>query len=194
MLADEQLGATPAADALRGRLREAGVRGLPPGARGSTRAHPAGLTGAEQKVLALLAHGLRNAEIAARIHRSVRTVDHHVAAVISKLGVDSRQAAMLRSAREGWLAAPGQVPGEPGAAAPSAVPAGNGFSEHRSNPPGSSRGSTAKVRMHGRCPNDVFHPAPALFAAQAGDPACTGAGSMACVFQRPPAQPGPTRP
>ena len=102
----ERLGATPAADALRRRLREAGVRGVARGARGSTRAHPAELTVAEQKVLALLAQGLRNAEIAARIHRSVRTVDHHVAAVMAKLGVDSRQAAVLRAAREGWLAAP----------------------------------------------------------------------------------------
>jgi DNA-binding NarL/FixJ family response regulator len=80
------------------------VRGLERGARASTREHPAGLTRAESEVLALMAQGLRNAEIAARIHRSVRTVDHHVAAVLSKLGVDSRQAAVQRARREGWLA------------------------------------------------------------------------------------------
>ena len=89
------------------------MRGVARGARGSTRAHPAELTVAEQKVLALLAQGLRNAEIAARIHRSVRTVDHHVAAVMAKLGVDSRQAAVLRAAREGWLAAPAGPEGAP---------------------------------------------------------------------------------
>jgi len=112
----ERLGAIPAADALRRRLREAGVRGVARGARGATRAHPAGLTVAEQHVLRLLADGLRNAEIAARIHRSVRTVDHHVAGVLAKLAVDSRQAAVQRATREGWLAAPtvadgGSAPG-----------------------------------------------------------------------------------
>jgi DNA-binding CsgD family transcriptional regulator/tetratricopeptide (TPR) repeat protein len=100
----ERLGARPAAEDLRRRLRAAGVRGLERGARASTREHPAGLTRAESEVLALMAQGLRNAEIAARIHRSVRTVDHHVAAVLSKLGVDSRQAAVQRARREGWLA------------------------------------------------------------------------------------------
>ena len=60
------------------------------------------------KVLRLMADGLRNAEIAARVHRSVRTVDHHVAAVLAKLGVDSRQAAVRRAEREGWLAPAGQ--------------------------------------------------------------------------------------
>ena len=38
-----------------------------------------------------MAQGLRNADIAERLHRSVRTVDHHVAAVLAKLGVDSRR-------------------------------------------------------------------------------------------------------
>ncbi len=102
----DRLGAAPAADALRRRLREAGVRGLERGARASTREHPAGLTRAEGEVLALLADGLRNAEIAARLHRSVRTVDHHVAAVLAKLGVDSRSAAVDRARREGWLPVP----------------------------------------------------------------------------------------
>jgi len=99
----EQLGAAPADEALRRRLRDAGERGIARGARASTQGHPAGLTRAEQQVLALLAQGLRNAEIAARIHRSVRTVDHHVAAVLAKLGVDSRQAAVQQARREGWV-------------------------------------------------------------------------------------------
>jgi DNA-binding NarL/FixJ family response regulator len=60
------------------------------------------------KVLRLMGEGLRNAEIAARVHRSVRTVDHHVAAVLAKLGVDSRQEAVRRAEREGWLAPAGQ--------------------------------------------------------------------------------------
>ena len=99
------LGARPAAEALRRRLRDAGVRGVQRGARASTRAHPCGLTSAEMTVLTLMAQDLRNADIAARLHRSVRTVDHHVAAVLAKLAVDSRLDAVRRAEREGWLAA-----------------------------------------------------------------------------------------
>ena len=47
----EQLGARPAADALRRRLHEAGVRGLARGARASTREHAYGLTTRELQVL-----------------------------------------------------------------------------------------------------------------------------------------------
>lgn len=104
----DRLGAAPAAEALRRKLRDAGVRGVARGARESTRAHPCALTAAEMKVLQLMAEGLRNAEIAARVHRSVRTVDHHVAAVLAKLGVASRREAVRRAEREGWLAPAGQ--------------------------------------------------------------------------------------
>ena len=50
-------------------------------------------------MLRLLAEGLTNAEIADRLVVSVRTVDSHVAAVLTKLGVQSRQDA-VRAARE----------------------------------------------------------------------------------------------
>ena len=58
-------------------------------------------------VLTPMAQDLRNADIAARLHRSVRTVDHHVAAVLAKLGVESRLAAVQRAQRESWLATGG---------------------------------------------------------------------------------------
>jgi DNA-binding CsgD family transcriptional regulator/energy-coupling factor transporter ATP-binding protein EcfA2 len=99
----DRLGAPAAAEALRRRLREAGVRGVARGARASTREHPIALTRAERHVLALMVQGLRNAEIAARLHRSVRTVDHHVAAVLAKGGCSSRLEAVRRAEREGWL-------------------------------------------------------------------------------------------
>ncbi len=100
------LGAAPAAEALRRQLREAGVRGVARGARAATRSHPLGLTAAEGQVLRLLAAGLRNAEIATRLHRSVRTVDHHVASVLAKLGAESRQAAVKCAEDAGWWGAP----------------------------------------------------------------------------------------
>jgi DNA-binding CsgD family transcriptional regulator/tetratricopeptide (TPR) repeat protein len=86
----ESLGAIADAERLRRRLRANGARGVPRGPRASTRANPRQLTAREQEVLRLLADGLRNSEIAERLCRSVRTVDHHVAAVLGKLGVTSR--------------------------------------------------------------------------------------------------------
>jgi DNA-binding NarL/FixJ family response regulator len=44
-------------------------------------------------VLHLLGEGLTNAEIAARLVLSIRTVDHHVSAILTKLGVASRREA-----------------------------------------------------------------------------------------------------
>jgi len=103
----ERLGARPAAETLREQLGRAGVRGLARGPRSATREHPVGLTSRELQVLRLLCCGLANAEIARRLCRSVRTVDHHVAAVLAKLEVDSRLEAVRRAEREGWLAGGG---------------------------------------------------------------------------------------
>ena len=56
-----------------------------------------------------MAEDLRDADIAARLHRSVRTVHHHVASVLAKLEVGTRLEAVRRAEREGWLpAAPPQ--------------------------------------------------------------------------------------
>jgi DNA-binding CsgD family transcriptional regulator/tetratricopeptide (TPR) repeat protein len=103
LAAFEALGAKPAATALRMKMREAGVRGLPRGARVSTQGNPHGLTEREREILALLAAGMRNSEIAAKISRSVRTVDHHVDAVLKKLGARTRTEAVATASREGLL-------------------------------------------------------------------------------------------
>jgi len=74
---------------LRSTLRERGLP-VPRGPRAATAADPTGLTGRQREVLALLAEGLSNAGIAARLTLSAKTVDHHVSAVLAKLGVASR--------------------------------------------------------------------------------------------------------
>ena len=88
----EGLRAEPAAALVRERLRAMGAP-VPRGPRAVTRANPAGLTPRQLAVLALLREGMTNAEIADRLVLSVRTVDHHVAAVLDKLGVRSRREA-----------------------------------------------------------------------------------------------------
>jgi DNA-binding CsgD family transcriptional regulator len=92
----DELGAAPAARLARQRLRDLGVRSIPRGPQPATRQHPAGLTGRQAEVLELLTDGLTNAEIADRLVLSVRTVDHHVAAILQKLGVSSRREAADR--------------------------------------------------------------------------------------------------
>jgi DNA-binding CsgD family transcriptional regulator/tetratricopeptide (TPR) repeat protein len=97
----ERLGARPLAAAVARKLRELGVRGLARGPRPVTRANPANLTARETEVLALVTEGLRNADIARRLFVSPKTVDHHVSAILAKLGVRTRGEAARAAARLG---------------------------------------------------------------------------------------------
>jgi DNA-binding CsgD family transcriptional regulator len=90
----DRLGAGPLTAIVRKRLRERGVRGVPRGPNEATRANPAGLTPRELEVLQLLVQGCTNAQLARRLHRSPKTVDHHVSALLSKLGARSRAEAV----------------------------------------------------------------------------------------------------
>ena len=90
----ERLGATPAADNLRLKLRETGVRGVPRGPRSTTKENPAGLTARQMEVLSLLSEGGSNAEIAERLFISAKTVDHHVSAILAKLDARTRAEAV----------------------------------------------------------------------------------------------------
>ena len=89
----DRLGALPAARIMRDRMRERGVRRVPAGATRATRADPRGLTVREREVLDRLVEGRSNKEIAAELVLSAKTVDHHVSAVLGKLGVHSRREA-----------------------------------------------------------------------------------------------------
>jgi DNA-binding CsgD family transcriptional regulator/tetratricopeptide (TPR) repeat protein len=98
------LGASSAADRARRALRELGARGVPVGSRSSTRANPAGLTARQVEVLAYVAEGLSNDQIADRLVISTRTVDHHVSAVLAKLGAATRGQAAVEARRRGIVA------------------------------------------------------------------------------------------
>ena len=76
---------------------------LPRGPRTTTRANPAELTTRELDVLRLVSAGKRNAEIAEELVVSRRTVDHHVSAILRKLGVRSRAEATLAARERGLL-------------------------------------------------------------------------------------------
>jgi DNA-binding CsgD family transcriptional regulator len=94
-----ELGARQAAAVVARRLRALGELGVPRGPRPATAANPAGLTRRETEVLRLLAAGLSNTEIAARLVVSGRTVDNHVSAILRKLGVRTRAEAGRQAER-----------------------------------------------------------------------------------------------
>ena len=98
-----ELGASAAARLTRQKLRALGVRSIPVGPRSATRGDPLGLTRREREVLEEICAGQSNAAIAAKLFISARTVDHHVSAVLAKLGAPSRNAAAAQAARLGLL-------------------------------------------------------------------------------------------
>jgi ATP/maltotriose-dependent transcriptional regulator MalT len=90
-----RLGAGPLEDRVGRRMRELGMP-VPRRPLESTLANPAKLTARQAEVLALLAEGLSNAELAERLFVSPRTAEHHVEAILTKLGVSSRREAAQR--------------------------------------------------------------------------------------------------
>lgn len=83
----EHLGARPDADRARELLGDA--------------AHA--LSPRETEVLRLIVAGQTNAEIAAKLHLSERTVHRHVSNILTKLGLPSRTAAAIHAVRSGLV-------------------------------------------------------------------------------------------
>src|SRR5262249_11720192 len=84
-------------DAVHAVLRAAGRRAP------ARRTYPAGLTGREVEVLALLARGRSNKEIADRLVVSPKTVSNHIEHIYTKIDVSSRAAATLYATKHGLV-------------------------------------------------------------------------------------------
>ena len=97
----DRLGAGPAGRWLRTRLRREGLGPVPRGPRPGTRESPLGLTSRQTEVLGLMMEGLDNAEIAERLFISKKTTEHHVSAILARLGVTTRAAAIARAGAMG---------------------------------------------------------------------------------------------
>ena len=103
----EELEAKPAAGIARRWAKVLGFDALMPKVRrgpySASRGHPLGLTQREIEVLDLIAQGYGNQEIARRLFRSPRTVEHHVSSLLAKLNASGRMDAVLRLRSEPWL-------------------------------------------------------------------------------------------
>jgi DNA-binding CsgD family transcriptional regulator len=92
-----ELGASAAVRLARQRMRALGFRSIPAGPQSPAREHPFGLTRREQEVLELICERQTNAQIAGRLFITAKTVDHHVSAVLAKLGASTRAEAAARA-------------------------------------------------------------------------------------------------
>ncbi|HEX3273010.1 MAG TPA: AAA family ATPase [Ktedonobacterales bacterium] len=99
----ERLGAAPAVEIARQRLRAIGAHGLPRGPRPATQANPYGLTPRQLEILLLLAEGLHNTEIAERLSTTPKTVEHHITAILAKLNARSRVEAVRLAYESGLI-------------------------------------------------------------------------------------------
>jgi DNA-binding CsgD family transcriptional regulator len=92
------------------RLRAHGIRRGAHGLRRRPKSGWAALTDTERKVAALLAEGLSNPDIAARMFTSRRTVQYHVSNILAKLGLSSRVELATLVTRRGRLTAKPHLP------------------------------------------------------------------------------------
>ncbi|MFF2495579.1 AAA family ATPase [Agromyces sp. NPDC058064] len=97
----EEMGLDATAARARAALADRGVHGLPALRRASTKANPSGLTNRQLDVARLVAKGMTNAELATHLFISPKTADHHVSAILAKLGLSSRREIARRAAEFG---------------------------------------------------------------------------------------------
>jgi DNA-binding CsgD family transcriptional regulator/tetratricopeptide (TPR) repeat protein len=95
----ESIGARPIIEKLKGQMRAEGIR-LPRGPRPATRENPFGLTARELEVLGCIVNGQSNNAIAKGLSLSTRTVEHHIASILQKIRVGSRNEAVALAMKE----------------------------------------------------------------------------------------------
>jgi len=97
-----EAGATAEVNRIEARMRELGARpraGRPKGPR-----RPEGsLSAREEEVVALVAAGSSNAEVAARLFLSERTVQDHISNAQRRLGLNGRAALAAWAAKQGLV-------------------------------------------------------------------------------------------
>ena len=74
-----------------------GGRGRKRGPYRGARTHPLGLTRREVDILKMIVAGASNRDIAARLNRSLRTIEHHVSNILGKMSMESRVQAALHA-------------------------------------------------------------------------------------------------
>lgn len=99
------LGASATVRLTRQKMRRLGIQSIPAGPRPATRQHPLGLTRREREVLDLICAGHTNGEIAGKLFISIKTVGHHVSAVLAKLDAPTRGAAATQATKLGLAGA-----------------------------------------------------------------------------------------
>jgi DNA-binding CsgD family transcriptional regulator len=85
----ERLGARPIMEILKEKMRAEGIR-IPRGPRAATRENPHGLTAREMEVVALIAQGKSNREIAIVMTVGEKTIETYVTRILNKLNFESR--------------------------------------------------------------------------------------------------------
>jgi predicted ATPase/DNA-binding CsgD family transcriptional regulator len=98
----ERLGARPIIEKLKGQMRAQGIR-IPRGPRATTRENPFGITPREMEVLDCIVKGQSNNAIAKGLSLSTRTVEHHIASILQKMRVGSRNEAVVLAMKENLL-------------------------------------------------------------------------------------------
>ncbi len=100
----DQAGAWSDAARVASRLRKLGFRNVRRGPHQATRSGFAMLTPRETEVLSLMAGNATNRMIAQQLYLSQRTIEHHVSAILAKLDVPTRAAAIDRARAAGVIA------------------------------------------------------------------------------------------